>query len=87
MKSRSAKKARWLKRKWKQSKNGNDFLNVDGFHVVVYRMNKSWGGTVTSKRNPENQIKSRKTYNTIEEVKLASFDLITRLLLEEKTND
>lgn len=79
MRSRSAKRKRWLSRRWKTSVKGNDWIKADDFIVAVYPKVNGWGATVrTTDRRFEQH--SRRFYATPNEAKLAAFDLITRRL-------
>lgn len=83
MKSRAAKRKRWLSRTWKTSANGNRYLNADGYRITVYAKGKHWGATIagTTTRFVEH---SQKPYKTMDEVKLAAFDFITRKLAKDE---
>ena len=37
MKSRSAKRKRWLSRAWKVSAKGNPYISADGYRIIVYQ--------------------------------------------------
>ncbi|MDD5129825.1 MAG: hypothetical protein PHS66_02070 [Candidatus Omnitrophica bacterium] len=36
LKNRSIRRKNWLKRNWRQSSRGNDYLNVDGHNVTIF---------------------------------------------------
>src|SRR5438552_11120308 len=48
-KADARRRSRWLSRQWRISGSGNDFLNADGFHIVVYRRGKIWA----ARRRPD----------------------------------
>lgn len=70
LKNKAARKAKWLSRKWRRSSRGNDFLNVEGFNLVVFP-NKfkpgKWGYGIDGDF-------SRKVFDSKEEAKLALFE-------------
>ena len=79
MRSRSAKRKRWLSRKWKVSRKGNDWITADGYPVTVYKKSAGWGATVAA--NDESFLQHiRRRFKTESAAKLAAFDLITSLL-------
>lgn len=79
MKSRAAKRRRWLTRAWKRSQNGNPYITADGYRVTVYRRSGAWAATVAS-TDGETVIHSRRNYPSSDAAALAAFDLITRRL-------
>jgi hypothetical protein len=36
LRNASARRRKWLSRGWRVSRNGNPFLNADGYNIVVY---------------------------------------------------
>jgi hypothetical protein len=67
--------ARWLTREWRTSRAGNEYLNTDGFNVVVYPIDNGWGARVCC-RTREWERKSRRLYVSPEHAKLAAFDVM-----------
>ena len=66
--NRAARRNKWLKRKWRHSAKGNDFLNVEGNNVVVYQQKSGrWGYRI-------NSTFSVASYPTEDAAKLALFD-------------
>jgi hypothetical protein len=43
LRNASARRRKWLTRDWRVSRNGNPFLNADGYNVVVYPAGQGWG--------------------------------------------
>jgi hypothetical protein len=82
MVSRAAKRRRWLTRRWRVSAKGNDWLQADGYRVVVYPKGSRWGVTVASAGDDFLRHDFR-SYPTADRAKLAAFDLVTRLLSSE----
>lgn len=37
-----SEKARWLRRRWRPSAKGNDYINFEGFNVVVFEGDDGW---------------------------------------------
>ena len=73
-KNKQARKENFLKRKWKSSKKGNDYLKVDGHVVVIFalRDGKVW------KYSIDNEF-SKEAYKTREEATLAVFVRLSEL--------
>ena len=71
------RRARWLAREWNRSRAGNQYLNVDGFNVVVFRVGGGWSARL-SLRDEDGDEESHKlrTFATEEQVKLATFDAL-----------
>lgn len=67
MKNRAARKAKWTKRTWKSSANGNPRLNTDGMFITVFPKGSRFSFCV------DGQF-SDKTYPTEDAAKTASFD-------------
>jgi hypothetical protein len=76
LKNRARRRGNWLKRKWRISRNGNPFLNVDGVNVTVFtykgRRAGKWGFKVADTFGDE-------AFGQIEEAKLAAFDLFWKM--------
>lgn len=79
MHTRSRKRLRWLDRKWRVSKKGNDWIKADGYIVSVFPRDVAWASSVVSGDETFKQF-SRRSYRTQNAAKLAAFDLITELL-------
>ena len=79
MKSRSAKRSRWLGRAWKRSQNGNPYIVADGYRITVYPRGGGWACTVAA-QDDSVLIHSRRNYPNSNAAALAAFDVITRRL-------
>jgi len=67
--NRANRRANWIKRDWRISRNGNFFLNVNGSNVVIFRDNR------TNKfRVKIDEIFGRKTFDTLPKAKIAAFN-------------
>lgn len=66
----------WPGRTWRQSREGNWYLNADGFNLVV--SDKGGGGWTVFVRNRETDLtqRGRKADQTLEAAKLAAFDAL-----------
>lgn len=74
--NRTKRRLNWLKRKWRISHAGNDFLKIKGRVVVVFRSGDLWRGMV---KDCATESTARTGYlDTSDEAKLAAFDLLTR---------
>ena len=80
MKSRAAKRARWVSRAWKISSKGYPHITAEGFRITVYPRGERWACTVAALDNSIVQH-ARRNYKTQAHAKLAAFDHMTRLLL------
>ena len=73
-KSDRSRRERWLKRIWRISSVGNEFLNTnDGFNVVVYANGTIWCARVAHRASGYQRI-SKLPYATSKKAKLAAFD-------------
>jgi len=70
LKSRATRRAKWLTRQWRISGNGNDFLNIDGYNLVVFPDIYKPGFW---KYGIDGNFNSRR-YRTKNEAKLSLFD-------------
>jgi hypothetical protein len=86
MASRAQKRARWVKRQWRVSAKGNEWIRADGYRAVVYRKGIKWAMTVASE-DDRFVHHGRRTFGTVNEVKLAAFDFISRLLARGRDRD
>jgi hypothetical protein len=79
LRSRAARRSKWLKRKWRRSARGNDFIKSDGYLVTVFRVTRAgrsgWGGTIVE-RATDKTTRSRKVHPSSDAAKLAAFDTI-----------
>ena len=78
-KNSQARKKNWLTRKWRASPNGNSYINVDGYNVVVFPDRRphprSWSFRVTN-RKTGNPGQARKPYPSEDAAKLRAFDAL-----------
>ena len=86
LKASGRRRATWLGRKWRCSAAGNDYLNADGYNVVIYERvdgpkGPAWGFAITN-RATSARVPSRRSYRSSDEAKLAAFDGI--LWLKER---
>lgn len=81
MRSRAAKRARWLDRAWKTSAKGNPTIKADGFRITVYKRGQGYGATIAAVDGAGVQH-ARRIFPTVNQAKLAAFDHVTRLLTE-----
>lgn len=84
MRSRAAKRGRWLKRRWRRSpRSGNEWLRADGFTITIYRRrDRGWGAVVSRERDGFQHHTHTDSYSA-DAAKLAAFDLISRTLSSE----
>ena len=73
----TARRRRWLSRKWRTSNKGNPYLNVDGYNIVIFARGagdgRSWGFRVTNQIT-DDAIASRRPYPSEDAAKLRAFD-------------
>jgi hypothetical protein len=78
LKSAATRRLRWIGRDWRTSWAGNDYLNADGFNVVVYPKGKVWGARVEHRASGYWRA-SQRPYATADEAKLAAYDQMIRM--------
>ena len=72
-KKRQSRRKRWILREWRVSMSGNEFINTDGFNIVVFARGSSWSARVKRQDNGlQRFLQSR--YPTADAAKLAAFD-------------
>ncbi|MDZ7713173.1 MAG: hypothetical protein U5L06_08695 [Rhodovibrio sp.] len=73
------RRANWLKRAWRVSQRGNEYLNVDNFNVTVFqRPDQHWGGRILHKPTGTKRA-SQLPYRSKNEAKLAAFDKLQEM--------
>lgn len=83
LRNAAQRRIRWLSRKWKTSRKGNPYLNVDGMNITVFcRADGSWGGKIGDRLTAKS-ITSRRRYPTEDQAKLAAFDAMIFLKNEK----
>ena len=75
-KNTAARKANWLRRKWRWSQKGNWFLNTEGVNIVVFRKGGSWHSRIL-KRETGREWFSRDLYATEDAAKLGALKGLT----------
>jgi hypothetical protein len=78
MKNKAARRKRWLSRKWRISRNGNPYLNVQSHNVVVFCHKKGystgkWGYSIAGEY-------SKQSFSNSDEAKLAAFERLWVLI-------
>jgi hypothetical protein len=75
-KQQLSRRVNWLRREWRVSYSGNEFINThDGFNVVIYQNGAIWGARFLDKRTGYSRY-SRRAYASADAAKLATFDAI-----------
>jgi hypothetical protein len=72
-KASRGRRARWMTREWRTSMAGNEYLNTDGFNVVVYPVSDGFGTRIEHRETGWSRM-SKRRYATGEHAKLAAFD-------------
>ena len=57
-KASRSRRARWLTRQWRTSRSGNEYLNTDGFNVVVFRVGGGWSARLSLRGKTKRAISS-----------------------------
>lgn len=70
--SLAARRARWMNAEWRTSRKGNEYLNRDGFNIVLYRTGPGWAYRIQEHESTHSWWGTE--CDTIEEAKLAAFD-------------
>ena len=79
MKSQMNKRKNWLRRKWKISRKGNQYIKSDGYIVIMIQKDGFWFARVKSENGNFNKWSTKKSKNE-NEMKLAAFDCLTSVL-------
>ncbi len=74
-----ARRRTWLTRKWRRSRRGYEFLNTDGFNIVIYEHGGGWGSRITNRAGGE-FWESRKYYGTSDAAKMGALTGLLWLL-------
>jgi hypothetical protein len=83
LKNIAVRRKRWLTRKWRVSKNGNEFLRTDGLVITIFQnSNGKWGGSIIE-RVTDQKSSIRNVFDTSELAKLAVFDDMIKLKSEQ----
>jgi len=78
MQARATRRMRWLRRRWRTSARGNEWLRSDGYRVTIQQRADGWA--VSLAREDTNDVfHGRRRFRTSDAAKLAAFDAITRL--------
>jgi hypothetical protein len=72
LKNSARRRKPWVDRVWKVSAKGNDYINVGGFNITVFRQEGGWRLTINNRETEKSQI-GRKTYTTQDAAKAAGF--------------
>lgn len=80
IRNKSARKKKWLSRKWRTSASGNKYINIDGLNIGVFVKNGRWSARI------EDQF-SKKSFSTEDEAKLHLFEAYWKKTNEEKLDD
>jgi len=71
-KQRLSRRINWLRRTWRVSHSGNEFINThDGFNVVVFQNGETWGARFLHKQSGYVRF-SRRPYASADAAKLAA---------------
>ena len=69
------RRGRWPTREWLTSRAGNQYLNVDGFNVVVFPVDDAWGARILDRESGRGRT-LRRPCVTERDAKLAAFDAL-----------
>lgn len=83
LRNAASRRARWVSRRWRVSRSGNDFLNTRGYNIVIYESGARYGFRIKHITTGMTRFSAR-TYPTIERAKLAAFD---GLVLLQRSSD
>ncbi len=79
LRNRSVRRGNWLKRNWRVSSKGNDFLNVQGHNIVIFPdkfRSHYWKFRI-------DETFGRKSYPTSSQAKIAAFDALQEQMQTE----
>lgn len=86
MRNRASKRKRWLSRTWKTSMAGKRYIVADGYLITYYPKGEHWGATIAAITSKFVKFSAR-PYKTVDEVKLAAFDFVTRRLALRRSDN
>ena len=73
---RRSRKSKWLTRDWRTSVVGNEFINTDGYNIVVYpKAGAGWGARVKHRVSGRERV-SKLPYANAAQAKLAAFEVM-----------
>ena len=75
LRNSARRRAAWPSRKWRISRQGNPYINTDGFNLTVYREGAGWSVRVLRRASGAVQV-GRKAYSTENDAKLAAFNAL-----------
>ena len=81
-----SRRLRWLVRDWRRSRQGNEYLNADGFNVVIYRKDDHWGARVLSIFSGRERVSQRR-YETSDAAKMAALMAMLEMKAKEERGD
>jgi hypothetical protein len=74
LRNAATRRKRWLSRAWRISRQGNEYINTDGFNISVFpKVGGGWGGKI-EERATGRSVFNRRHYRTSDEAKLGAFD-------------
>lgn len=87
LKSRARRRVTWARRTWRTSQKGNDFLNTDGYNVVIFRASGGFRFRISWDRGYDDitgdmivvERKSAAAYGTKGAAKIAAFDALENI--------
>lgn len=68
-----ARRRNWLSRKWRLSARGFEFLNTDGFNIVIFHRPGTWASRITLRDGGE-FWESKRKYPTSDAAKLGALE-------------
>lgn len=77
------RRGNWLARKWRRSRNGRDYLNTDGYNIVIFKRSDSWASRITERVGGE-FWESKKYYQTADAAKLGALDGLLWILDQKR---
>jgi len=86
LRNAARRRLNWLSRKRKVSRNGNPYLDTDGFNIVVFPKGQSWSARIVEKATDETHF-ARRQYETEDKAKLGAFDAMNFLKQCAAQND
>jgi hypothetical protein len=69
------RRSAWAQRKWFMSRQGNPYINADGFNLTVFRKECGFGIVVSNRRTGASRL-GRKTYSDELSAKLAALNAL-----------
>jgi len=81
----NARRKNWLTRAWRTSRNGNDYINTDGYNIVVFQRGAGWRFRI-QRDGTDYAVSADRGFRAQKDAKLAAFDALVQTKLTDLTS-